>query len=82
MKSGTVLKGKGKQQIPAGDVLVFQTPGGGGYGDPRKRDPRKVARDYAAGLISKKSARRDYAVVLKRGGRVDREATRALRRKS
>ncbi len=82
LKSGTVLKGKGKQQIPAGDVLVFQTPGGGGYGDPRERDPRQVARDCAAGLVSKKAARRDYAVVLKRDGSLDREATRALRRKS
>lgn len=82
LESGTVLKGKGKQQIPAGDVLVFQTPGGGGYGDPRKRDPRQVARDCAAGLISKKSARRDYAVVLKRDGSLDRDATRALRRKN
>jgi N-methylhydantoinase B len=78
--SGKRLNGKGKQQIPAGERLVFQTPGGGGYGDPRKRPPEMVARDYAAGLISKRAARRDYAVALKHDGSVDADATRALRR--
>ena len=78
--SGKKLNGKGKQQIPAGERLVFQTPGGGGYGDPRKRPPEQVAGDYAAGLISRRALRRDYCVVLKRDGSVDREATRGLRR--
>ena len=82
LASGQLLQGKGKQQIPAGEVLVFQTPGGGGYGDPRKRDPVKVARDYAAGLISKKALRRDYAVALKADGSVDRDGTRILRQRS
>ena len=59
---------------------MFQTPGGGGYGDPRKRPPEQVAQDFAAGLISRRSLKRDYGVVLKRDGAVDIEATRALRR--
>ena len=32
LASGKLLQGKGKQQIPAGEVLVFKTPGGGGWG--------------------------------------------------
>jgi len=80
LASGKLMQGKGKQQIPAGEVLVFQTPGGGGYGDPRKRPPAQVARDYAAGLISKKAARQDYGVCLKRDGSVDTPATRLQRR--
>ena len=80
LASGQVLEGKGKQRIPAGEVLVFQTPGGGGYGHPRQRDPEAVARDYDAGLISRRSLRRDYGVVLKRDGSVDGEKTRALRK--
>ena len=77
--SGTRLNGKGKQLIPADDVLIFETPGGGGYGDPLARDPEQVARDCAAGLVSRRAARRDYGVALARDGRVDVEATRKLR---
>ena len=81
LRSGKKLKGKGKQLIPAGESLIFETPGGGGYGDPRKRKPALVARDCAAGLISKKSARQIYGVSLKRDGSVDTAATRELRRR-
>jgi len=80
LKSGRLINGKGKQQIPAGEILVFQTPGGAGYGDPRKRSAQLVARDYAAGLISKQAVKRDYAVVLKRDGSVDKQATRRERK--
>ena len=81
LKSGQLIKGKGKQQIAAGETLVFQTPGGGGYGDPRKRPPIRVARDYAAGLISRDTARRHYGVALDRNGNVDKSATRTLRKR-
>src|SRR5882672_4447733 len=32
--SGAKLQSKGRQVIPAGDRLILETPGGGGYGDP------------------------------------------------
>jgi N-methylhydantoinase B len=80
LRSGKRMQGKGKQPIPAGESLIFQTPGGGGYGDPRKRAPARVARDFAAGLISKKALRQVYGVCLKPDGSVDRTATRELRR--
>ncbi|MCP4333071.1 MAG: hypothetical protein GY785_10485 [Gammaproteobacteria bacterium] len=81
LASGKLMQGKGKQQILAGEVLVFQTPGGGGYGDPHKRPVAEVARDYAAGLISKAALERDYGVLLKADGRIDGPATREQRRK-
>jgi N-methylhydantoinase B len=34
--------------------------GGGGYGDPRSRDPEALARDLREGKVSPESARRDY----------------------
>ena len=33
-----MLKGKGKQVIPADDSLVLELPGGGGLGEPQERD--------------------------------------------
>ena len=37
---------------------------GGGYGDPKKRDPLKVADDARNGYISVEQAERDYGVRL------------------
>jgi N-methylhydantoinase B len=34
--------------LRAGDVLTFRTPGGGGYGDPRRRSEDDVARDRSS----------------------------------
>ncbi len=45
-----------------GDVLRVVTPGGGGYGDPRERDPAAVRRDLAQGKISPRAARDIYGV--------------------
>jgi len=65
LKSGTPLKGKGTQTIPADDRLVVMTPGGGGLGDPRQRDSQQVAHDIAEGLVSAETAHQAYGVPLK-----------------
>jgi len=52
LHAGTVLAGKGRQLIPAGEVLVVETPGGAGLGDPHRRDRARLARDLHAGLVS------------------------------
>lgn len=53
LASGTELRPKGFQTVPAGDRLLVEMPGGGGYGDPAKRDPAKIARDRKLGLVTK-----------------------------
>ncbi len=44
----------------ADQVLTVELPGGGGYGDPRRRDPRLVEEDLRGGYISRERALRDY----------------------
>ena len=65
------------------DVLVLQSAGGGGYGDPLDREPERVAADVAEGLVSPERARDLYGVVLRddgaAGSAVDEAATRARR---
>lgn len=64
--------------VKEGDVLYFNTWGGGGWGDPTARDPAVVKIDVDRGLVSRKGARR-YGVVLGDDGNVDTDATDALR---
>jgi N-methylhydantoinase B len=63
--------------VQPGDLLLYETWGGGGCGDPLEREPAAVAFDVEAGLVSDDGARR-YGVVLK-NGRVDAAATKSLR---
>jgi N-methylhydantoinase B len=42
----------------AGDRIVFETAGGGGYGDPARRDPEQLRSDVADGKTSSEGARR------------------------
>jgi N-methylhydantoinase B len=64
--------------LQAGDLVVMESSGGGGYGDPLERDPALVARDVAEGLLSREKAETVYGVVLE-NGRVDGEETRPRR---
>jgi len=81
LKSGKDLPPKAHSSVPANDRLVVSMPGGGGYGDPHKRDPHKVAEDVALGLVSKDKARTLYGVALKADGSVDEAETARLRTK-
>ncbi len=38
-------------RIGEGDTIRIQTPGGGGYGDPAKRDPKLAKRDRERGYL-------------------------------
>lgn len=60
LTNGTIIEDKGLHQIPAGERLILQTPGGGGFGDPKTRDRAAVARDVAQGLVSEEAARGLY----------------------
>jgi len=61
---GTEVLDKGLYKIPAGEKLVLQTPGGGGFGDPSKREKQAVRRDLAHGLISENAAKTIYQLDL------------------
>ncbi len=47
-------------RIGVGDVVRVSTPGGGGFGDPARRDPAAVARDVARGYYSDAEAREKF----------------------
>ncbi len=66
--------------LQAGDTVSFQTPGGGGYGTPRERDPESVLHDVMNGKISVERARSIYRVELTvNKSQVDVTATEQLR---
>lgn len=64
-------------KVKAGDLLLFDTWGAGGWGDPLQREPAKVLADVRKSLVSVEGARR-YGVVVA-GDAVDESATRTLR---
>ncbi|MDW8444580.1 MAG: hydantoinase B/oxoprolinase family protein [Acetobacteraceae bacterium] len=66
--------------LARGRRLRLETPGGGGWGDPMRRDLGRVARDVRLGYVSPAAARDLYGVALRADGSVDAEATAALRR--
>lgn len=45
-----------------GDWIYVRLPGGGGYGDPRKRALKAVVRDMVEGYVSLETARNEYGV--------------------
>jgi N-methylhydantoinase B len=57
----------------------LESPGGGGFGDPRRRDPSQVARDVRLGYVTPESAKAHYAVALRADGSVDEATTVRLR---
>ena len=80
LQSGQVLNGKGRQTVPSGERLVLQMPGGGGLGEATARDPAAISRDVANGLVTVEAALDQYKVVVDADGKIDAEATTALRR--
>jgi N-methylhydantoinase B len=50
----------GRYELRAGERFLLQSAGGGGYGDPKKRDRAALKRDIAEGYVSAVSAERDY----------------------
>ncbi len=50
--------------LKPGERIVIETAGGGGWGDPRARDPKLVRTDVVEGLITLERAREAYGVVI------------------
>jgi N-methylhydantoinase B len=61
------------------DVVVMESSGGGGYGDPLARDLGLVAADLAEGVVSREAAAAVYGVAFD-GEAIDDPATEARRR--
>jgi N-methylhydantoinase B len=69
--------------LAPGDVISVRTGGGGGWGDPRERDPQKVLADVRDGLLDRNAAEAIYGVaIMTRPDEelvIDETATRRLR---
>jgi N-methylhydantoinase B len=74
------LTGAVYEQMAPHDVLVNNSGGGGGWGDPLRRDPQKVLADVRNDYVSLSSAREDYGVIIQPDTlELDLAATNALR---
>ena len=73
---------KGRMMIEEGEVWVGHSSGGGGYGDPLKRDPEAVLESIFEGLLSIECAAEVYGVVINEATMtIDIEETKVLRKK-
>jgi N-methylhydantoinase A/oxoprolinase/acetone carboxylase beta subunit/N-methylhydantoinase B/oxoprolinase/acetone carboxylase alpha subunit len=78
----------GDLAISRGTRVRVETPGGGGFGDPFRRDPSRVLEDVLDGYVSREAAAERYGVVLRPTGtdgsglEIDEAATAVLRAKS
>jgi N-methylhydantoinase B len=66
--------------VKPGDRLIFETWGGGGWGDPLERSYDAIAYDLEAELVTPAGVHR-YGVVLNAKGEIDVSASDALRQK-
>ena len=54
------LPSKGAFAAPPGTLIDMVTPGSGGYGPTRERDPSLLGADLLDGYVTSEGARRDY----------------------
>lgn len=69
----------GGHLLREGDRVVLRSAGGGGYGDPLRRDVNTVAEDVRLGYVSQRVAEEVHGVIMKPDGAVDRAKTEAAR---
>jgi N-methylhydantoinase B len=50
----------GRYELKAGERFVMETAGGGGFGDPRKREAAALARDLCEGYVSADASKKEY----------------------
>ncbi|MFC1798813.1 hydantoinase B/oxoprolinase family protein [Thermodesulfobacteriota bacterium] len=74
------LHSKDTCKVSKGDTIITKTSGGGGWGDPYKRDPEKVRWDVLEGLVSLDRAIDEYGVKLHKPElTIDIDTTKRLR---
>ncbi len=64
LSDGTRPHPKSHYSLQPGQRVILELPGGGGFGDPARRDPQRVRDDVRAGYVSSEAAARDYGVVI------------------
>jgi N-methylhydantoinase B len=70
----------GAHRFAPGDLFVFESTGGGGWGDPLERRPEEVFEDVLDEYVSVAKARDDYGVVVNTETmELERESTELLR---
>jgi len=72
LASGKDAQPKTVVTIEGDDRVQLDLPGGGGYGDPRTRDPERVLADVVDGYVSIEAARERYGVEIAYLGGPDR----------
>ncbi len=79
----TVIRAEGSEEpasrtkltgirLSCGDRVRLETPGGGGYGDPRERPLEAIAADLRQGYVTAAAAEAAYGVVVGEDGRLVR----------
>ena len=68
---GTRLNAKALKDLKPGEVVHVNLPGGGGYGDPMRRDIEKVRWDAIEGYITPEKAEKNYGVAVRYNGKPD-----------
>jgi N-methylhydantoinase B len=53
-------RASGRYEMKKGDRFLLQSAGGGGFGDPKKRDEEALRRDLAEGYVTREAARDIY----------------------
>ncbi len=79
MQDGTAVSSS--TEVKAGDRIVIRSSGGGGWGDPLKREIGRVETDVLDGYISVDAARNEYGVVIDPASmKANREKTELTRK--
>jgi len=60
LSDGTRPHQKSRSVLKPGEIVHLHFPGGGGYGDPAKRDSAAIRADVEAGYVTPEAAERDY----------------------
>ena len=64
--NGQEVQAQGRYTLKPGDRLELLEAGGGGYGDPARRDRRALEADVAQGFVTPEGAARDYGYTIER----------------
>jgi N-methylhydantoinase B len=71
LDDGTRPNPKARIDLAPGQVVRVNLPGGGGYGEPRARDPERVRWDVIEGYVTPEAAAREYGVTVRYTGNPD-----------